>query len=243
MARGLPNCGSERDCVTKGIALKHALRGVILDVDGTLIDSNDAHARAWEEALGEAGYVVPFARIRELIGMGGDQIMPIITGLEAEDTEAKRISSRRGAIFEERYLADVQAFPGARELVQRMHANKLRLVIATSAQAEELDGLLAPVDIGELIEEETTSSDAKSSKPAPDVVQAALDKLGLAAGEVLMLGDTPYDIEAASRAGVKTVGLRCGGHDDEKLSGAIAIYDDPADLLAHYDESPFGRGA
>ncbi|HYJ80259.1 MAG TPA: HAD family hydrolase, partial [Longimicrobiaceae bacterium] len=134
-------------------------------------------------------------------------------------------------------------FTAARELLERMRADGLTLVVATSASKDDLGALLKAAGVEDLIDASSTSSDAEESKPDPDIVQAALDAAGCDPGEAVMLGDTPYDIEAASRAGVGCVALRCGGWwSDEDLAGATAVYDDPADLLARYEDSPFGRG-
>ena len=217
------------------------IRGVILDVDGTLVDSNDAHARAWVEALAEEGIRVEFERVRPLIGMGGDKLLPEISGIEEESPEGKRISERRGEVFKEKYLPSIKPCRGSRELLKRMKGDGLKLVVASSAKEDELDPLLEIAGASGLIEEKTSSDDAENSKPDPDIIQAALDGSGLSPEEAVMLGDTPYDIEAAKKAGVDTVALRCGGWKDEDLAGAIAIYDDPADLLAHYDRSPLKR--
>lgn len=214
------------------------LRAVILDVDGTLVDSNDAHARAWVEAFSEAGRQVDYEQVRRLIGKGGDKLMPEVSGVEKESEEGRRISERRSAIFQERYLPAVRAFPHTRELLQRIRASGLTLVVASSAAGDELGPLLEAAGAADLVADQTSSSDADSSKPDPDIVQAALDKAGLRPDECLMLGDTPYDVEAAGRAGVGVVALRCGGWDDQGLAGALAVYADPADLLEHYDESP-----
>jgi HAD superfamily hydrolase (TIGR01509 family) len=219
------------------------IRGVLLDVDGTLVDSNDAHAHAWVEALAEHGINVEFEKVRPLIGMGGDKLLPEVSGIEADTPEGERIGTRRGEIFKERYLPKLKAFPSTRELLQRMRDQGLKLVVASSAKEDELNPLLKIAGAADLIEEKTSSDDAENSKPDPDIVKAALASSGLAPGEVLMIGDTPYDIESASRAGVRVVAVRCGGWNDTDLSGAIAIFDDPADLLAHYESSPLGRGA
>jgi HAD superfamily hydrolase (TIGR01509 family) len=218
------------------------LKGIILDVDGTLVLSNDAHARAWVDAFAEHGYEVPFDRVRSLIGMGGDKLIPAVApGLNEENEPGKAIAERRASIFSERYAASLEPAPGARALVERLRRDGLRVVIASSARSEELDTLLAAAGVAGLIEDATTSSDAEESKPAPDIVDAALGKLGLPADEVVMLGDTPYDIESAAGCGVSVIALRCGGFPDDQLRGALAIYDDPADLLARYDESPLVR--
>ncbi len=217
--------------------------GVLLDIDGTLVDSNDAHARAWVEALAEAGHDVPFERVRRLIGMGGDQLLPEVIGLEKDTPEGQRISDRWVAIFKEKYLSGLRPFPQVRQLLMRMREERLPLVAATSAKADQLDALLDIAGVKDLIKEETTSDDVEESKPEPDIVRAGLRKLGCDASEAVMLGDTPYDIEAAGKSGVGVIALRCGGFDDSDLAGALAIYDDPADLLAHYDESPLAARA
>ncbi len=216
----------------------HPIRGIILDVDGTLVDSNDAHARAWVEALAEQGVEVPFEKVRRAIGMGGDKLLPHVARIDAESAQGKKIGKRRGEIFEKHYLAALAPTPGAKELLHHLHARGLRLVVASSAKKDELDPLLRICGADKLIEDKTSSDDADCSKPDPDVVHAALDGLGLGASEVVMLGDTPYDVEAARRAGVATIAFRCGGWKDVDLKGAMAVYRDPADLLAQYDSSP-----
>lgn len=218
------------------------IRGVILDVDGTLVDSNDAHARAWVEALAEQGINVGLEKVRRLIGMGGDKLLPEVSGITEDTPEGERISKRRGEIFKERYLPKLKAFPSTRELLKKMRDEGLKLVVASSAKEDELNPLLKIAGADDLIKEKTSSDDAENSKPDPDIVKAALDSSGLAPGEVVMLGDTPYDIESASGAGVRVVAVRSGGWEDADLSGAIAIYDGPADLLAHYDSSPLRQG-
>jgi phosphoglycolate phosphatase-like HAD superfamily hydrolase len=215
------------------------LKAVLLDLDGTLVDSNDAHAKAWVEALAEAGHEVPFIRIRRLIGMGADKLLPAVAGLSAESPEGQRISERRSEIFCRRHLPGLGPFPAAATLCARMRDQGLRLVIASSAKKQELSGLLRVADVESLIEDATSGDDAEHSKPDPDIVRAALATAGCAAEEALMLGDTPYDVEAAGRAGVAIVALRCGGWDDRALAGAVAVYDDPAALLARFDDSPF----
>ena len=218
------------------------IRGIILDIDGTLVDSNDAHARAWVEAFAEFDIHITFDQVRWLIGMGGDKLMPKVSGVSEDTPKGQAISRRRGEIFKTRYLPHLRAFPQTRALLERMRGDGLELVVASSAKEEELKPLLKIAGAADLIEEETSSDDAENSKPDPDIVQAALDGASFSADEAVMLGDTPYDIEAAAKAGVPVIALRCGGWDDPRLTGAIAIYDGPADLLAHYDESPIRAG-
>jgi HAD superfamily hydrolase (TIGR01509 family) len=221
--------------------MAHRIKAAILDVDGTLVDSNDAHAKAWVEALHEHGYDVPYERLRPLIGMGGDNLLPEVIGVEKDDPVGERLSKRRGEIFKERYLETIKPFPGTRELLKRMRADGLQLAVASSAQEDELKPLLEIAGAADLIGSKTSSDDAESSKPDPDIIHAALQRLKMAPGEALMLGDTPYDVEAARRAGVGTVAFRCGGWKDHGLKDAIAVYDGPADLLARFDDSPFAN--
>jgi HAD superfamily hydrolase (TIGR01509 family) len=216
------------------------IKGVILDIDGTLIDSNDAHARTWAETLAEFGYDVPFERVRRLIGMGGDHLLPAAIDVADDSPLGKRISGQRKQLFKRRELPHIAAFPEVRPLLERMRAAGMRLAVASSAGEDELGPLLDRSGAQDLIEQRTSSGDAEQSKPDPDIVRAALERLGLPPEQVLMLGDTPYDIEAAGRAGVGCVALRCGGWRDADLRGALAIYDDPRDLLAHFSDSPFG---
>jgi HAD superfamily hydrolase (TIGR01509 family) len=217
-------------------------RGVIFDVDGTLLDSNDGHARAWVDALGEDGHRVDFARVRPLIGMGGDKVLPALIGVAEDTPQGKASSERRGEIFRTRYLPRLRPFPKVRELVARLERDGKEIAVATSASEEDLRALLEKVGVSHLAREAATKDDAERSKPDPDIVRAALDRLGLPPDDVVMVGDTPYDVESASRAGVRTIALRCGGGwTDADFAEAAAIYDDPADLLAHLDESPIAR--
>jgi HAD superfamily hydrolase (TIGR01509 family) len=214
------------------------IRGILLDVDGTLLDSNDAHARAWVAALERHGHQTSFERVRALIGKGGDKLLPEVADVEKDSPEGKRIAESRKQIFKERFLPTLRPFPQARALLERMRRDGLRLVVASSAEKAELDALLDAAQVADLIERKASSSDAPHSKPDPDIVQAALQQLGEPPEAVLMLGDTPYDVEASARAGVRAIALRCGGWDQPDLAGALAVYDDPADLLARYGDSP-----
>lgn len=213
-------------------------RGVILDVDGTLVDSNDAHTRAWCDALEAAGRPVPYERVRQLIGMGGDKLLPEVTGLESNSPEGRAISEDRARRFKSDYLPHLSAFPGARELLVAMRRHGLRLAVASSAKEDELGPLLDLVGARDLLEAQTSADDVKASKPDADAVCVALARLGLRPGEAVMLGDTPYDLEAATRAGVALIGVECGGWSRHDLAGAIATYASPADLLANLNTSP-----
>ena len=213
---------------------------VLFDVDGTLIDSNDAHARAWAAAFAEAGYDVPFERVRPLIGMGGDRLLPAaVPGLADDREPGKTIAARRGAIFTERELGAIGPTRGARELLEMVRKRGARVVVATSSKRADLDALLACGDLGSLVDVASTSDDAEESKPAPDIVEAALAKAQVAAANAVLVGDTRYDIEAAHRAGVACAALRCGGNDPATLRDADATYDDPASLSGGLDGPPF----
>jgi HAD superfamily hydrolase (TIGR01509 family) len=217
------------------------IRGVILDVDGTLIDSNDAQASSWVEAMAQYGHFVPYEQIRWLIGEGGDKLMPQAIGLPAQSDEGKKISARRKAVFYQLYMPTLQAFPETRELVERMHDSGLKVAIGSSAQQDELEAELRIANVEDLIDITTSASEVEQSKPSPSIVAVALEKLGFSPDDVVMIGDTPYDIEAAAKVKVGTIALRTGGWTDKELARATAIYNDPADLLAHYDTSPLAR--
>jgi HAD superfamily hydrolase (TIGR01509 family) len=217
------------------------LRGVIFDIDGTLVDSNDAHAHSWVDTFTEAGFDVPFSVVRPLIGMGGDKLLPKTIGIRHDSKEGKKLTARRSGIFRERYQPHLRALDGSRALVKRVRADGLKPVIATSAKDEELQGLLKAAEVADLIEEKATASDAKRSKPDPDIVHAAIEEAEIEAADLVMIGDTPYDVEAALRAGVRIIGFRSGGWNDEDLTGVVEIYDGPAHLLANYESSLLGR--
>ena len=210
---------------------------VLFDIDGTLVDSNDAHAHAWVQALAEAGTRVEFENVRCAIGMGADKLLPGVAGIEANSPLGKRISERRGDIFKTAYLPTLRPFPGAAELVAAIQSLGMKTVAASSARRDELEALLKIAGAGSRADDSASGDDAEGSKPDPDIVHAALEKAGVAAGEALMIGDTPYDIEAASRAGVVTIAFRSGGWADAALRGAIAIYDGPGHLLERLEDS------
>ena len=214
---------------------------VILDVDGTLVDSNGAHARAWVEAFKEEGIAVPFDRVRRAIGMGGDKLMPAVAGITEESPAGARISARRAERFKRAYLPHLRPFPRVRDLAARLANDGFALAVASSAKADELHPLLDIAGVADLIRRRTSSDDADRSKPDPDIVQAALEGTGADAAHTVMLGDTPYDVEAATRAGIAMVGLTCGGWTRADLCGAVEVYEDTADVLTKYDRSIFSR--
>src|SRR5262245_20230994 len=217
------------------------LGAILLDVDGTLLDSVDAHAAAWVEAVREEGIEVTFETIRPLVGMGGDKLLPADSAISSESERGRRISERHGEIFRSKYLPDLRPFPMVRPLLRALRQRGLRLIVATSASAKDLGGLLERAEITDLVDDCASGDTVERSKPDPDIILAALQVGKVSAEESLMLGDTPYDVEAGGRAGVGCIGLACGAWDARGLSQAIAVYDAPTDLLAHLDESPIGR--
>jgi len=218
-----------------------ALEVIVLDIDGTVVDSNDAHARAWCDALAEENFHPAFEKVRSLIGKGSDKLLPELTGIEEDEPRGKKMSERRAEIFKEHYLPRLRAFPDVRPLMEKIVARGLRLVVATSATKGEVDPLLRIAGIEDLIDKKTSSDDAESSKPDPDIVTAALKRAKVPHHQALMIGDTPYDVEAATRAGVAIIAFRSGGWDDEHLHGAIAIYDGASDLLANFERSALAQ--
>jgi HAD superfamily hydrolase (TIGR01509 family) len=221
-------------------AADRAIKAVFFDVDGTLVDSNDLHVDAWDEAFRDHGFSVEKAAIRGQIGKGGDLLVPTLLPDVSDDT-TKALSDRQGAIFKKRYLDEVPPFEGATALLRHVHACGQRVVLASSADAKEVKHYIGVLDVSAAVDAMTSIDDVETSKPAGDIFAAALNKVkSLKPDEVIVVGDTPYDVEAATRCGIRTVALRSGGFDDAVLrqAGAVALYDDVADLLANYETSP-----
>jgi membrane protein len=217
------------------------IRAVLFDIDGTLIDSNDLHVRAWQDAFAEDGVDIAPDRIAGQIGKGGDHLVPALAPELGDQTQA-RIAKREGDIFQQGYIAQALPFPHARDLLARVHDSGARIVFASSAAQEQLDHYIDLMAVRDLIEATTSIDDVQSSKPAPDIFEIARKKLaGLHPDQVLAVGDTPYDIESAGKSGIGTVAVLSGGFDREALTGAVAIYIDVADLLARFDASPLAR--
>jgi HAD superfamily hydrolase (TIGR01509 family) len=214
---------------------------VLFDVDGTLVDSNDAHSRAWIKAFWEYGVTVDPITVRRSIGMGGDKLMPAVSGIQQHSPLGSLIAKRRAQIFKREQLPHLKPFEGAKDLVAAIRDRGCITVAASSAKAEELKPLLAIAGVDSLLDAQTSSDDAAESKPDPDIIEAALGRARAEPSEAIMIGDTPYDIAAARRAGLQAIAFRSGGWGDSDLEGAMAIYDGPWDLLARIDESPLRR--
>jgi HAD superfamily hydrolase (TIGR01509 family) len=219
------------------------VKAAIFDMDGTLIDSNDHHARAWQDVFHEYGREVGFQEVRDQIGKGGDELMPVFLNKADIAARGEEIEARRAEIFARRYLPQVQAFPEVRALFERLIDDGVQVALASSAKADELEKYQKIAGIEDLVSVETSSDDADRSKPHPDVFQAALGKAKVSAKDAIAIGDTPYDAEAAGKAGVRTIGFLCGGWSEADLrkAGCFMIYRDPANLLEHYADSPFWR--
>lgn len=216
---------------------------VLFDVDGTLLDSNGAHAASWAEALRAHQIDAPVVEVRRLVGMGGDKLLPAIAGIAAESEAGRAITRRKKEIFAE-LLPALHATRGARWLVEFLVAGGVPIAIATSADAEETRALLRQAGVDDLIPLRASKDDAGGSKPEPDIVRAALEKAGGGFTAPVLVGDTPYDVEAASRAGIRSIALRCGGFwPDHDLAGAIELHDDPSGLLRSWRESDPGAEA
>ncbi|KAB1074334.1 HAD family hydrolase [Methylobacterium planeticum] len=221
------------------------MKAVIFDIDGTLLDSVDLHAAAWVEAFGHFGVTVKPADVRGQIGKGGDQLMPVFLPEERVEREGETIEAYRSDLFKRDYLPRVKPFPAVRELFARIRADGHTIALASSGKRSEVEHYQEILGIADLVDVATSSDDADRSKPHPDIFQAALRKLApLKARDMLVVGDTPYDAEAARKAGLPTLGVLCGGFPEAELSeaGCIAIYRDPQDLLDGYDASPLARG-
>ncbi len=187
------------------------------------------------------GLEVAFGDVRRQIGKGGDQLLPVFLSKAEIERFGERLEEHRAAVLKERYLSQIQPFPGVRELFQRVIADGKAIALASSAKEDELEQYKKIANIVDLIDVETSSGDAEKSKPHPDIFRAALSRLDLGeAHQAIAIGDTPYDAEAAAKAGLETIGLLCGGwsEDDLKRAGCVAVFRDPADLLAQYARSP-----
>ncbi|MET0313011.1 MAG: HAD family hydrolase [Hansschlegelia sp.] len=206
---------------------------VIFDVDGTLVDSVDFHAEAWRRTFAAFGKDVDQDEIRSQIGKGGDQLMPVFLEPEQLEREGKAIEEFRSALFKSDYLERVRGFPDARELFEELLARGAVVALGSSAKGAELEAYKKAAGIGDLRLVEATSEDVENTKPHPDIFQAALAKTRASPGRAVVVGDSPFDAEAAVRAGVIAVGVLCGGFDETDLrsAGMSEIYEDPSDLL------------
>lgn len=217
------------------------MRAAIFDIDGTLLDSVDLHARAWVDAFAHFGVEADESDVRRQIGKGGDELMPVFLPRERVERDGETIEAYRSDLFKRSYLPKVRPFPGVRPLFEHLRAEGLTIALASSGKRAEVERYTEILKIGDLVDVATSSDDAERSKPHPDIFQAALKKLAPGAGDTIhVVGDTPYDAEAAAKAGLPAIGLLCGGFPEPDLSaaGCVALYRDPQDLLARFAGSP-----
>ena len=216
-------------------------QAVLFDIDGTLVDTVDLHAEAWLDIFQQFGLDGTYDEIRRHIGKGGDQLLPGLVPPAFLADHREEMEAARVELFTRDYMPRVQPFPKVRELFERIKADGLRIALATSGKPDEVAHHKELLDIGDLLDVETTSDEAERSKPFPDIFQAAFRKLGLADTSLaVVIGDTPYDAEAARGAGHPFIGVLSGGFTEASLrsEGAVAVYRDPAHLLEAYEESP-----
>lgn len=216
-----------------------AKRAVLFDIDGTLVDSNDAHVEAWCRAFAQEGFHFDRATIHAQVGKGGDNLVPSLIPDAPEEVQA-RVDHAHGEIFKRDYLPGVKPFPHARDLLERTSTAGKAVVLASSASRPEVDHYIGLLDAGDIIDGATSKDDVGHSKPCPDIFQAALKQAKVGTGEAIVVGDTPYDIRAADRSGLGTIALRSGGFPQSVLEAEspVAIYEDAADLLANFGSSP-----
>jgi phosphoglycolate phosphatase-like HAD superfamily hydrolase len=218
-------------------------RAALFDFDGTLVDTNDLHAAAWREAFLHFSLDRPFEEIRWQVGKGGDNLIPALFP-DLPEARREEIEDFRADLFKRFYLPRATPFTGVRDLFERLARDGVRIVLASSSHAEEVDFYLALIGCEDLVAATTSKDEVERSKPCPDIFEAALGKAApFGADETAVVGDTPWDAKAAGRLGLRTIGFRSGGFPDKALAGAGAceLYDGPEDLLRRYETSLFGR--
>jgi len=218
-------------------------KAAIFDLDGTLIDSVDLHALAWHEAMVRFGHDVSFEQARSQIGKGGDKLIPEFLSGDEQRDHGKELEEWRGNRFKTEYLPLVRPFSAVPDLLRRVRNAGLRIAIGSSAKKDELDKYLDIARIAGLVDMTTSSEDAEQSKPAPDIFEIVLKKLGIEGGDAVAIGDTPYDATAAGKAKIATIGVLCGGFTEASLrqTGCVEVYPGPAALLARFGDSLLAR--
>lgn len=217
-------------------------RGVLFDVDGTLVDSSYLHTVAWWQAFRQVGLDVPMASIHRSVGMGGDKLLDRLLPPGRDKSGDASILAAHGAVFSTFWPA-LRAFDGARDLLAQCYESGFAVALASSARAQDLEVLRSTLRADSYIHAATSANDAKEGKPDPDILEAALDATGLQAGDVVYVGDAVWDVYAAARLGIPTIGLTCGGTGAAELleAGAVEIYENPRDLLTNLRDSAIGR--
>jgi phosphoglycolate phosphatase-like HAD superfamily hydrolase len=218
-------------------------KAAIFDLDGTLLDSVDLHALAWHEAMVKFGHDVSFEEVRGQIGKGGDKLIPVFLSADEQRDHGKEMEEWRSNRFKTKYLPLVRPFSAVPDLLRRVRDADARIAVASSAKKDELDKYLDIARIADLVQVKTSSDDAEESKPAPDIFEVVLRKLGIAGVEAVAIGDTPYDASAAGKASIATIGVLCGGFTEASLreAGCADVYPGPAALFAQFEKSLLAR--
>jgi phosphoglycolate phosphatase-like HAD superfamily hydrolase len=218
-------------------------KAAIFDVDGTLLDSVDFHALAWHEAMARFGHDVSFEQARGQIGKGGDKLIPVFLSAHEQRDHGKELESWRSERFKSAYLPLVRPFSAVPELLRRVRDAGVRVAVASSAKNDELRKYLDIAHIADLVEVTASSEDAEESKPAPDIFQVVLKKLGIDGDDVIAIGDTPYDASAAGKAKIPTIGVLCGGVTEAVLreAGCAEVYTGPAALFARFKDTGLAK--
>lgn len=215
---------------------QNQLKAIIFDVDGTLVDSNDLHARAWQDAFAHFGKELSIERIRTHIGKGGDLLVPDLLNAREMQKFSEALKEYRKKLFRDEYLEQVQPFDGVRDVLEELKERGFALFLASSADPDEVEHFIGLVGIEDLIEGSTSAEDAEFSKPSPEIFDAAREKLGTAAESTLIVGDTPYDVLASHRASIAIAAVLSGGFDRDTLDKAEFIFDDLSHLLRRFQE-------
>jgi HAD superfamily hydrolase (TIGR01509 family) len=215
------------------------VEAILSDIDGTLVESNWLHAAAWRDAFAVAGISLDIETVRRQIGKGGDELIPVFVPWWRRPIIEEPLTAYRKFIFHQDYLPQVQPLPRVRELFLRMRQSGIRTALASSANKDDLDIYKRIANISDLVDQSTSADDTDRSKPHPDIFTATLKKLHAKPSNVLALGDTPYDAEAAGNAGIRTIGVTTGGWSQRELfdAGCIEVYKDVAELLERFDQS------
>jgi HAD superfamily hydrolase (TIGR01509 family) len=212
---------------------------LLSDIDGTLVDSNALHAEAWRRTFEHFGIQVGMDEAWRQIGKGGDQLIPVFVPETNRNQLQPEIEAFRKQIFHRNYMPRIVSFAKSRELLVRVKKSGIKIALATSSDEADIAVYKRIVDMDDLVEQTASSDDAKESKPNPEIFAAALKKMGIQSHDAVALGDTPYDANAAGKLGIPVIGLTCGGwkRDDLLDAGCVEVYQDPADLLLHFDTS------
>lgn len=220
------------------------MKAVIFDIDGTLIDSVDLHARAWHEAFAHFKVETKLIDVRNQIGKGGDKLMPTFLSKKRIEEFGKELEEWRGEHYKSNYIGKVRPFHDSHALLAKIKQKGKLLAAGSSAKQDELDHYLKLLDAVDLFDVTTSADDADESKPDPDIFQVALKKLGTSFDDTIVVGDSPYDAEAAAKIGLPTIGFLSGGFEKSSLveAGAIKIYDGPTELLNNLGASPIVNG-